>query len=997
LTYTALVRGSSPLGYWKLNGSGSAVVGSSATISNATWSALPLVVNSASSLVVKPNGASVSINNTYNAFYKNFDSNTFTFEFWFSFNGLFNGSGYIDNLNQKYFTNNELDIITIKNGSTKIGRIYYSYLTNSFRFSIVGTGNTDAYIPIRNLNTSFYITVSYSNKKLAITLNGQNGNSGIASDVSIFTSNTSGTTFEINGNSINNSSINYVISDLAMYDYIIPSAQMRRKVLLALDADKPSDITQYIETSFFDLSEKDYHISWYENIYGNAFEVGIFDKNLLVIDDIEGILPHKINELHMTDAAWAGSAVVSSSGLKFYNENTALIFDQYGEIFEKESYQTISCQITPTTSSTSYIFSITNSINKNKSLYVTAGSAGFDLGQYDHVSSTASSLLNIPLTLSSSGTYNFALSINGEEIHVLGEDTTTSISISDLKISRSSQLIIGNLSDYFVNNTLLIKNISMNNENQNTFIGYDFTENKMLMAKLTENFAVSQILKWIRTIPLSNYGNEIAGTKVTWDGMDNCLVSISDDSDTWTPINRGSPIPGVKNNLMNKNKLIKVLVPYEYTPEKENQSFNNLNIAIYKNLSFVSEDNEYIMEAFSDNTASSSYTIKRIPQSILLRQDKFGIYFDKVNLYTASTSTEIVPGYAKINSISGSSTPYAIDFWFKADTLSGSTNKYLIDIDTYSISNFDYYNDIYSDLYETSSSLTFAQNGFLYIDGTTNKLIYSSINESKLYVNGVSYSSNSLTITPGEFYHIFYDFSSKTNTITNPSFETDTSNWGVGFSNPVPTITRDLTKYYSGIASGKITWGSGSGTNQIAGVFGSTVSGRTYTMSAYVYVPSGNQNVVLNAYFIGLGASTTLKDQWVRLSGSFVANNTYAFIGISPTASVGSPQICYVDAVMLQESTTLQNYFEGTISTAPSGSTSIYINSQYSSPSATHVHGSYGHINIWNNPINTSTASNRYNHFISKNTTTIIDTVSAKWQENWNTDAVTTVSAFKIG
>ena len=87
MTYTALVRGTPPVGYWKLNGTASAVVGSSATITNAEWTTPPLVSNSASSLIIRSSGASVSILNQYNTFYKNFDSTNMTFEFWFSFNG----------------------------------------------------------------------------------------------------------------------------------------------------------------------------------------------------------------------------------------------------------------------------------------------------------------------------------------------------------------------------------------------------------------------------------------------------------------------------------------------------------------------------------------------------------------------------------------------------------------------------------------------------------------------------------------------------------------------------------------------------------------------------------------------------------------------------------------------------------------------------------------------------------------------------------------------
>jgi len=83
MSYTLLVQGAAPIGYWKLNGSASAVVGSAASISTGSaqsWTTPPLTMNSASSLIVRPSGASVSIYNSYDAFYTNFESKVLAFE-----------------------------------------------------------------------------------------------------------------------------------------------------------------------------------------------------------------------------------------------------------------------------------------------------------------------------------------------------------------------------------------------------------------------------------------------------------------------------------------------------------------------------------------------------------------------------------------------------------------------------------------------------------------------------------------------------------------------------------------------------------------------------------------------------------------------------------------------------------------------------------------------------------------------------------------------------
>jgi hypothetical protein len=93
------------MGYWPLS-NGLDIIGSNnATITNGNYTKLPLVINSSSSLIVRSTenngttpGSSVVIFNSYDIFYKNFENTSAYFEFWFSFNGGFDGSGYSKNL-----------------------------------------------------------------------------------------------------------------------------------------------------------------------------------------------------------------------------------------------------------------------------------------------------------------------------------------------------------------------------------------------------------------------------------------------------------------------------------------------------------------------------------------------------------------------------------------------------------------------------------------------------------------------------------------------------------------------------------------------------------------------------------------------------------------------------------------------------------------------------------------------------------------------------------
>jgi hypothetical protein len=736
MTYTNLVRGSSPIGYWKLNGSASAVVGTAATISNASgyWTAPPLVSNSESSLKITPSGASVSIyDSSFNNFYSNYVNKPFTVEFWFSFNGLFDGSGYLTNFNSttRYFTENVLKIFRIMSGSTEIGSVKYDYNTNTFRFSINGVGNRDAYIPVRNMNTSFYIVANYSSERLLLTVNGEDGVIGYVEDSSYFPSKLSGSvTYRIDGSSLNPSaSMNYVIGDVAIYNYQLDKSHQRLRVLLGLSADKPTELTNHLQTSYFDFSEKDYHIAHKEIITGNQFNENVFYSHNFVVSDYEGIQSNKIYDLHASDEFPTSSTTISSSGALFSSSNSALVFDQYGSIFDKEVFKTIYCTFTPTSSPSGYLFSIPNSIGNSATLYASVSSTGVTLGSYDSAASANTAILTISSSISASSQYYFGISIDqNDNFTAFVNDSGVSSVIENFEINSTHKIVIGNLLDSPASNNMYIKNFGMTNDNENSFIDFDFDDLEMYMARLTNDYSVSQMTVLIKSIPFSNYDDDIVGSKITWDGMDNCMVQVSDDGYNWTIVKRGYPIPNVVYGSPNKNKLLKIMVPHEYTVENINQSFNNLDISLYRTMNFNSNDSNYFMTALGDSASLSIYNIKRFPQSILLRQDKPGVFFDSVNGY--------VNGYAKITATSSVTNTYGMDFWFKPESFTSASN-YLIHVSA----STDYY---------------------VYISGSTNKIIYSP-STSYLYINGSSVTSNSYTASPGEYYHIFYNLGASVN------------------------------------------------------------------------------------------------------------------------------------------------------------------------------------------------------------------------------------------
>lgn len=142
------------------------------------------------------------------------------------------------------------------------------------------------------------------------------------------------------------------------------------------------------------------------------------------------------------------------------------------------------------------------------------------------------------------------------------------------------------------------------------------------------------------------------------------------------------------------------------------------------------------------------------------------------------------------------------------------------------------------------------------------------------------------------------------NLVTNPTFETDTTGWS---SSGTPSIIRSTAQSQQGSASMRITWGAVSSQSVRTTVYGLDI-GTTYTASAYVRVPAGDQAVRLKMATAASGGAdfafgpySTLLDTWQRITCTFVAAETSLQLRINPNTPTGAGDLAYVDAVQVEE------------------------------------------------------------------------------------------------
>lgn len=166
----------------------------------------------------------------------------------------------------------------------------------------------------------------------------------------------------------------------------------------------------------------------------------------------------------------------------------------------------------------------------------------------------------------------------------------------------------------------------------------------------------------------------------------------------------------------------------------------------------------------------------------------------------------------------------------------------------------------------------------------------------------------------------------RVNYVSNPTFETNTTGWALVSG---ATLERVTDEYYTGSASLKVT----NTTANPAAQFGGTntlipfLFEGVYQISAYVKVGLGNApaNYFLRylEYEFASGGSTiatgnvgvtqlSYTGDWVRISGSFTKNIIGNYLSVRVVGSLANPnEFFHVDSIMVENSSTLKPYFDG--------------------------------------------------------------------------------------
>ena len=185
---------------------------------------------------------------------------------------------------------------------------------------------------------------------------------------------------------------------------------------------------------------------------------------------------------------------------------------------------------------------------------------------------------------------------------------------------------------------------------------------------------------------------------------------------------------------------------------------------------------------------------------------------------------------------------------------------------------------------------------------------------------GESSSTTSLPCGPEGYYTSVEttNVTSKTNLVTNPSFETNTTSWasgGTGYDT-VTSISRITTEHYTDTASLKIVWKTFATKQGVTYALTGLTNGAAYVAMARVKNKTGNTTEcrLECGGVTGYTSSNLLRAQWQRLEVRWTQSGTTALLAVATGATTNNDE-SYIDTVAVFQIgnlyTQAPDYFDG--------------------------------------------------------------------------------------
>jgi len=669
----------------------------------------------------KINGTSeVGITNLaqlYDMFYTGTENLTFGMEIWLAFdsnpplNNTLLSVTYLNDTIAQVYINNDRVYFTI-NGKDKKTGAALSYT---------------AYKQVQSWESQCHLFVYYSKGTINVVVNGISGNSATASSNFIWSHDTYAAPdffYKVGPSSGSN---NFVVNDLAFYDYTLSQNQIRSHMVWGTYDSSPQSYVKQTSGYFFDIKENDAMYAYKKNFSDpKNYSQGVLTN---LITDNNGLTLKTIPSL--TKAGTSG-AITTSNGLSVTNTASAK-FSNISSYFDINS-MSIMGQInwqSNTTGNPAVIFAA-EGFNNGEWLYLAQDTSNKLTLYYHSISPnypyivTENVVAQLPAQ-NTAGTYNFGVAINS---------TTVKIYMSNTGSSNGSlpSYTYANLNLYFGNQyssattSPMVGSISYMSllpkyVDPSTYTNYGAYDSTTI--SFINNTAVSQIGTWTLSVPSSQFA-KIFGARMTWDTgsyYDSTVstnqsvnVQLSQDyGKTWTNVLNGYPALKYPDSATAyTDTIFKTTI---FTADSSSQylpRMDNALVVFYNDLSIISDAGAFVLAPRQGSYTGDTYSIEKNFFNILARSSNFGIKIAEVNnanSVATITPAAIATGYQ------------TIEFWFRWDQLTATQVQIILD--TIGI----------------RASLYFDSTGAIYQTGFGN-----------VYVNGLSLTSGK-TMTQGESYH----------------------------------------------------------------------------------------------------------------------------------------------------------------------------------------------------------------------------------------------------